>query len=134
MNWKEYFCTEDIESVWVDQKPVIYSELATTYFLTNPPEYYAKAYWENQITKLWDSGKDWQFLWDRTGRPNSENLDKKTLVDCSKIHLNSCLSSSYPFCDLKSTAHIGFCINCHNQIIACDSEEYCARCYRKENV
>jgi hypothetical protein len=134
--WTDYITAEAIETVWQQDRAAIYNELLTIYMMHSPPEWYVREYWMRTITAEWRRGGDWGWLWSRTGRPQSTNSDIHTLQECSRVHLDDCLSKSYPFCDLKSRSRHDvpgrFCINCHAPIVACDSLDYCARCYRQQ--
>jgi hypothetical protein len=141
--WKDYIEPEHVETVWQKDKLRVYEELKTIYMMENIPSWYAKQYWEQTLTSVWRRGYDWTFLWMRSKRPRSENLDVKTIVECCKEHLKDCLSKSYEFCDLKSPGPIrgyvlgldlaaGCCIACYKKISGSDSDKFCARCYRQK--
>lgn len=129
--WKHYLPGDIIDNLWNEDRLSVYAELKSIYMMEHPPEHYARGYWERQITRGWYSGYDWQYLWDRTGRPVSHNLDVQTIRECARVHLYDCLIHTHPFCDLKSKRS-NFCINCYEEIIACESNDYCARCHRQQ--
>jgi len=131
-NWQDYLDPEIVEETWLKDRSRVYKELKDKFTLDFPPDYYAKAYWQKQISDLWNGGMDIKYFYDRTGRPTVTNLDLRTVYECCKEHLKDCLKRSPEFCDLLSREHLGFCINCHSQIIACESEEYCAKCYQQK--
>lgn len=115
--FKDYFTSEEIDDSYKNGPPNI-----------------DRPSWEANVNRSWHNYGMLDWLWERSGRPTSANLDTATVLSCIKIHLNDCLNHSHDNCDFKEKWYGAekqhLCQICFKVIIASEAEKYCARCYR----
>lgn len=88
--WQYYLDPVLLDKFWETEKHVITGELKTTYMMETPPEWYVRAYFENQITAEWHRQFCLYFLYSKTDRPQDPDMDARTLLECCRIHLEGC--------------------------------------------
>jgi hypothetical protein len=95
-----YISLERIDDLYQHQRASMFEEVQTQFKLKTPHEGLVKRYWASKTNDNWHRSWCLEWLYDRTRRPQVENLDLRTLVDCCKVHLEACLLTSYDACDL----------------------------------
>lgn len=132
-----YFTQEELDDAYNKALPGIKEEVAKNLGVdvSNLSGHYFLDYWKRKCHTKWIQGGDWQFLWARSGRePIKWPIEQKAFLDCTKIHLQGCLMVTHDNCDLIEGNHkryTNICKTCLTPINGCESELYCARCYRQ---
>ena len=117
MDFEEYFDFPELQKSYVKSPHMSYMQ------------------WATNVEKNWHQYGCLQWTLQRAGKLKDNLTDNILLRQHCVNHLLYCLALSYDYCDFKEKwygqqDHIPWCQKCFKEILACESEKYCARCYR----
>ena len=111
----DYISNEHLEECYQYELPDTLDEIRTQFGIKEPHEGFIRRYWANRVLENWRKFWCLEWLYAKTGRPELENIDTLTLIECCKVHLDACLLASYENCDLVETKSSCYCPKCFNE-------------------
>lgn len=136
-SWEYYATDIEKEEAWKFFIPYMKEELHQYYRNSNPSLQITYEYWRRRMDEEWHKVAMLDWLFSKTGRPNTTLLDRQGLKTVCEFHLEGCLQQSFDNCDLYegkySVIDKKTCEECGDRLQAGDYEKYCKYCWDYRN-
>ena len=138
--WEQYISQPEQEETWTTFVPQMREELLQWYGIANPSMSALYEYWRKRVDQEWNNLVMLDWLFTRTGRPNTHKCNRHELKTICEFHLEDCLQHSFNNCDLyegtQSELDQNTCQECGDSLIVGDYEKHCKYCwnYRQHTI